>query len=75
MPYDVDAYNSAVRHEDLARILVRVGEHDAAVEVLEDLLGRPALITPHELRLDPRFDPIRDDPRFQELADRPVAPL
>lgn len=75
MPYDVDAYNSSVRHADLARILVRVGEYDAAVEILEDLLDRPAMITPHQLRLDPRFDPIRDEPRFKELADRPVAPL
>lgn len=75
VPWDVDAYNASIRHEDLARILVRAGEHDAAVEILEDLLERPALITPHELRLDPRFDPIRHDPRFRMLADRPVAPL
>ncbi len=75
MPYAVDAYKSSIKHEDLARILVRVGEYDEAVEILADLLRRPSHLTPHELRLDPRFDPIRDHPGFQELANAPVEPL
>jgi TolB-like protein/Tfp pilus assembly protein PilF len=62
-------------HEEIrARIQARFGETDAATANLRHLLTIPydgpygPPLTPALLRLDPYFDPIRNDLRFQELC-------
>ncbi len=43
---------------------------EEALSEIEPLLAGPSWTSTHMLRLDPRWDPIRDDPRFQELLER-----
>src|SRR5213080_1825444 len=60
----------------LARVAARIGDHDRSISTLTKLLSIPyeaplaanPPITPALLRLDPMFNPLRNDPRFQKLV-------
>ena len=57
----------------MANIYALLGDADHAIPILKRLLqatysGGGWLLTPATLRLDPIWDPIRNDPRFQELT-------
>ena len=58
--------------DDMARIYAQLGDADHAIPMLKRLLrtqyAGATFLTPATLRLDPIWDPIRNDPRFQELA-------
>jgi len=59
----------------LAQIHAQFGDADAALRDLPRLLQTPASdITPAQLRLDPIWDPIRNDPRFQKLCEEKSRP-
>ena len=53
--------------EARAQILAQAGDADAALDEVERLLAGPSWLSIHTLRLDPRWDPIRDHPRFKAL--------
>ena len=55
--------------EFLARIYAMVGEYDAAIEQLDELLNIPSLISIPLLQLDPVWDPMRDLPEFRRLLE------
>ena len=62
----------------LALIYTHTGKEDEAVKLLEVLLTRPGLvgidlvsITLADLRLDPQWDPLRNNPRFKKLIAGP----
>ncbi len=50
-----------------ALIITQMRESDAALDRVERLLSQPVGLTVHDLRFDPRWDPIREHPRFKAL--------
>ena len=66
--YREDAYDGPLLAESRAAILAQSGRTDAALQEIERLLSMPSALSVHMLRLDPAWDPIRDDPRFERLV-------
>ena len=60
--------------ENRAMILSACGQTDAALQEIERLLAGPSVLSVHTLRLDPRWDPIRDDLRFRALLVKYAEP-
>ena len=77
LPIEKDALDGPGAIEILARVAARLGENDRAIAALQKLLSIPysgplasnVPLTPALLRLDPMFDPLRNDPRFQKLCE------
>jgi serine/threonine-protein kinase len=60
--------------EYLADILAQAGEAEEAVDELERLMEPPTWVSVHKLRLDPRWDSLREHPRFEALLARYAEP-
>jgi hypothetical protein len=67
LPMERDGWEGDVYVSHAAETFARVGEVDAAIDLLEQMLASPTLIAPHTLRLEPQWDPLRGSPRFRAL--------
>jgi non-specific serine/threonine protein kinase len=56
--------------EWIANAYAMIGDHAAALDLLEELLSRPSGVSHWKLKLDPVYDPLRNHPRFQALLAR-----
>jgi serine/threonine-protein kinase len=66
-----DRWRAPSTEADAARAWSILGDRERALPILQRLLAQPYAdsLTPALLRLDPVWDPIRDDPRFRMLAE------
>jgi TolB-like protein len=65
-----DGYSGPYNAHLLARIYLLAGEHEQALDQLDELLRIPYYLSPGWLKIDPTFDPLRKHPRFQQLVAR-----
>jgi TolB-like protein/class 3 adenylate cyclase/cytochrome c-type biogenesis protein CcmH/NrfG len=71
LPSGKDAVDGPRAEENLAFVEVLVGDKNRAIPRLQHLLQVPYsnCLTPALLRLNPQWDPLRDDPHFQKLCE------
>ena len=69
LPVSRDAATGPYIQLQLARIYLLVGEPEKALDQLEPLLRIPYYLSPGWLRIDPTFDPVRNNPRFKKLVE------
>ena len=70
LPESKDAFGGPEVMEGVAQVYAILGEKDRAIEVLNGLLSRPSAMTVEILKVNPVWDPLRDDPEFQNLLTK-----
>jgi len=66
-PESKDAFEGPQIAEQVAQVYTILGDNARAIELLDELLSRPSEVTSQSLKLDPAWDPLRNDPAFQAL--------
>jgi serine/threonine-protein kinase len=77
MPMSKVAMDGIWQLKQLAEVRAFLGEADAAIPLIRQLLTMPGAgrdLSPALLRLDPIWDPIRYDSRFRELSAEETKP-
>jgi tetratricopeptide (TPR) repeat protein len=73
LPIEKDAFSGASYLAALAEIEARTGQGKEAIKILRRLITAPAglVVSVARLKIDPVWDPIRDNPDFQKLISEP----
>lgn len=69
-PVSKDALGGTTVMRKVAQIYVRVGEHDAAIDLIETLFSIPSIMSVSFLKIDSIWDPLRDHPRYKRLVEQ-----
>jgi tetratricopeptide (TPR) repeat protein len=69
MPITKDFYRGIFILEDLARIYTMVGEYGKAIEILDQLLTMPGVISVNLLRKDPAWEKLWDRDEFNKMLN------
>jgi TolB-like protein/Flp pilus assembly protein TadD len=73
LPIEKDALAAPYFLAGLAEVEARTGRAEVAVKILRQLITAPAgqVVSIARLKIDPVWDPIRNDPGFQKLLSEP----
>ena len=66
-PESKDAFEGPQITEQVAQVYTILGDNARAIDLLDELLSRPSEVTSQSLKLDPAWDPLRNDPAFEAL--------
>jgi TolB-like protein/Tfp pilus assembly protein PilF len=66
-PESRDAFEGPQVTEQAAQVYAILGDNARAIELLDGLLNRPSEVTLQTLKVNPAWDPLRNDPGFQAL--------
>ena len=69
-PESVDAFDGPVCTQRLAEVYATVGEREKAIETLDGLLTRPTQVTVANVKINPVWDPLREDQRFVAMLKK-----
>jgi TolB-like protein/Flp pilus assembly protein TadD len=69
-PESKDAFEGPQITEQVAEVYSALGDNARAIELLDGLLNRPSEVTLQGLKLNPAWDPLRNDPGFQALFSK-----
>ena len=69
-PESKDAFGGPEITEGVAQVHAILGDNGRAIEILDGLLSRPSAVTMQGLKVNPIWDPLRNDPQFQALLNK-----
>src|SRR6266496_1132008 len=70
LPESKDAFGGPEIAAGVAEVHAILGDNGRAIEILDGLLSRPSPVTVQGLKVNPIWDPLRNDPRFQALLNK-----
>ena len=70
LPESKDALGGPEIAAGAAEVHAILGDNGRAIEILDELLSRPSAVTVPGLKVNPIWDPLRNDPGFQALLSK-----
>ena len=68
LPLSKDALDGTFAIRELAEIYMAVGEANAAIDQLQDMIAVPSYASAAGIKADPTWAPLRGNPRFERLV-------